>query len=153
MTEKSADNSKWLSSRLVWSWSNISAGAVSWSNNFDSWKPWKSSDYPGKLMDFIFYKDWFILRHVLYSLQFYYSGCLMVLFYMKEVVHLTSFRKCFATIFLFHNIYLLECGFEYLQVYGFYDECLRKYGSVNVWRYCTDIFDYLRFVTPLCLWL
>ena len=27
------------------------------------------------------------------------------------------------------------------QIYGFYDECSRKYGSVNVWRMCTDIFE------------
>lgn len=29
------------------------------------------------------------------------------------------------------------------QVYGFYDECQRKCGNANAWRYCTDVFDYL----------
>mmetsp|Transcript_5582 Transcript_5582/g.12392 ORF Transcript_5582/g.12392 Transcript_5582/m.12392 type:complete len:316 (+) Transcript_5582:72-1019(+) len=29
------------------------------------------------------------------------------------------------------------------QVYGFYDECVRKYGSANVWKCFTDLFDYL----------
>lgn len=28
------------------------------------------------------------------------------------------------------------------QVYGFYDECLRKYGSANIWKMFTDLFDY-----------
>ncbi len=38
------------------------------------------------------------------------------------------------------------------QVYGFYDECLRKYGSANVWKFFTDLFDYFP-VTALVRWL
>lgn len=33
--------------------------------------------------------------------------------------------------------------FENHYRYGFYDECMRKYGSANVWRYFTDLFDCL----------
>ncbi|CEP11630.1 hypothetical protein [Parasitella parasitica] len=29
------------------------------------------------------------------------------------------------------------------QTYGFYAECIRKYGSMQVWKYFTDMFDYL----------
>ena len=35
---------------------------------------------------------------------------------------------------------------EITQLYGFYDECLQKYGNANVWKIFTDLFNYL----PLC---
>ncbi|KAJ1551536.1 putative serine/threonine protein phosphatase [Nowakowskiella sp. JEL0078] len=34
-------------------------------------------------------------------------------------------------------------NYTFHKTYGFYTECLRKYGSANVWNYFTDMFDYL----------
>lgn len=35
---------------------------------------------------------------------------------------------------------------EINKIYGFYDECQRKYGNEVVWKHFTDVFGYLPLV-------
>lgn len=63
-------------------------------------------------------------------------------YYSVETV---SLLVCLKTRFP-DRVHLLRGNHEsrqITQVYGFYDECVRKYGSGNVWKIFTDLFDYL----------
>jgi serine/threonine-protein phosphatase 2A catalytic subunit len=63
-------------------------------------------------------------------------------YYSIETVSLVmALKVCYP-----NRIHLLRGNHESkqtTQVYGFYDQCMRYYGSPNVWKYMTDLFDYL----------
>ena len=42
-----------------------------------------------------------------------------------------------------HSLFWVTQPHCALQTYGFYTECVRKYGSSHVWTYFTDMFDFL----------
>lgn len=66
----------------------------------------------------------------------------------KDRITLTRGNRRF---FLSHIIHIGSATYvsgnhesrQITQVYGFYDECLRKYGNANVWKSFTDLFDYM----------
>lgn len=60
---------------------------------------------------------------------------------LESFLYLLSFKVQFPD-----RLLLLRSNHEsreITQTYGFYDECCKKFGSLNVWRDCTDVFECL----------
>ncbi|XP_026190852.1 serine/threonine-protein phosphatase PP2A-4 catalytic subunit-like [Cyclospora cayetanensis] len=59
--------------------------------------------------------------------------------------------ECVTLVFLLkvrfrHRVTIIRGNHEsrqITQVYGFFDECIRKYGNANVWNQITAVFDFL----------
>ena len=82
-----------------------------------------------------------------YSYQVWWKYVYPEIVKLLSLLHITKIFIIFSPKVRFKDrITILRGNHEsrqITQVYGFYDECLRKYGNANVWKYFTDLFDYL----------
>ena len=70
---------------------------------------------------------------------------------LKQILFFYSLRFVIQSICSFSEVITKAdksriCIFQNLSIihsYGFYDECIKKYGDATIWIYLTDLFDYM----------